>query len=63
MKKVLAHYHLKILSNNLEDISSFINYDIEDIIGCIEPSIKITLLQKQKLSLYNELKKYLQTIM
>ncbi len=47
MKKVLAHYHLKILSNNLEDISSFINYDIEDIIGCIEPSIKITLLQKQ----------------
>ncbi|RDY22377.1 hypothetical protein CHF27_014005, partial [Romboutsia maritimum] len=53
----ISYENLKFLSNNLEDVSNFIDYDIKDVIEHIDPSIKTTLSQDQISSLYDELKK------
>jgi hypothetical protein len=51
-----SYENLKFIINNLEDVSNFVDYDIEHLIENIDPSTKPSLSQEQKLSLNNILK-------
>ncbi|MBO3446373.1 hypothetical protein, partial [Clostridium sp. CCUG 7971] len=52
-----SHDSLKFLIDNLQELCDFVDYDEKNVVERIDPSIKLYISEKEKVSLNNELEK------